>query len=505
MDRKLEGLIELELSPNDDAMAPIDLASGSPPGPAPVEEIKPVDLPRSAPARQPQPARAPGPDNRPIRIAKGGMLGATLVESGFITHEQMLAILEAQSRSSSNLPFGKLAVALGYVSEATIDRVLEAQRRFKEESAKAQVAEHVSVEQFSDAPPSPVETKKSPQDMLFSWLEAGLAHRASDLHIMAGKPLVLRHSGRLVQSNQPTLTAAHTKSLLLSLLTEEERASLKQYRSFVKCLELPSGGRARCNLFFHLGGLNGVFRLIPSEPPSLMSLNLPPAIGKFTTYRQGLVLVTGPIGSGKTSTLAALVDVVNTDRAEHIITIENPVEFVFSCKRSLVTQREVGRHTGSFAAALRAALREDPDAIVVGDLNDLETARLAISAAETGHIVFATLHTQNAVRAISRLVDMFPPEEQTQVRGVLVESLRGVVSQHLLPRTDGRGLHPVCEVLVATPAIRNLIYDQKVHQLRNAMQMSRDAGNMTLAEHLAQCVQQGLVDEVAARRLAALA
>lgn len=496
MDRKHQGPREIDFGPDKADIKPIELASGPPCDPATEEEVRPVALP----GPQPQPMALPA-DNRPIRIAKGGMLGATLVESGFISHEQMLAILEAQSRSSGNLPFGKLAVQLGFVSEATIDRVLEAQKRFKEESRLAQAAEHVPVESFSSAPPSIVESSR-PREMLLTWLDSALGHRASDLHVMTGKPLVLRHGGHLVQSNQPALSPQHCTAVLVSILSDEEKALLKQQRSIVKCLELPSGGRARCNLFFHLSGLNGVFRLIPSEVPSLMSLNLPPAVGKFTTYRQGLVLVTGPIGSGKTNTLAALVDVVNSDRAEHIITIENPVEFVFSSKRSLVTQREVGRHTQSFSAALRAALREDPDAIVVGDLNDVETARLAISAAETGHIVFATLHTRSAVRAISRLIDLFPPDEQAQVRSVLVESLRGVVSQHLLPRADGKGLVPVCEVLVATPAVRTLIYDQKVHQLRNAMQMSRDVGNMTLAEHAAQRVQQGLIDNEAAQRLA---
>ncbi|MCU0663914.1 MAG: PilT/PilU family type 4a pilus ATPase [Myxococcota bacterium] len=502
MDHKLQGPREIDLRADDADSQPIELASGPPTSPVPVEEIRPVAI-ATPQARQPM-AQAAAVDNRPIRIAKGGMLGATLVESGFITHEQMLAILEEQSRSSANLPFGKLAVQLGYVSAATIDRVLEAQKRFKEESIRAEADKHVPVENFSNAPPAPVTTKR-PLELLWGWLDAALQHRASDLHVKSGKPLVLRHCGRLVQSNQPALPAQHCTAVLLSILDDEEKALLKEQRSIVKCLDLPSGGRARCNLFFHLGGLNGVFRLIPAEAPSLMSLNLPPAVGKFTTYRQGLVLVTGPIGSGKTNTLAALVDVVNSDRAEHIITIENPVEFVFSCKRSLVTQREVGRHTMSFSSALRAALREDPDAIVVGDLNDVETARLAISAAETGHIVFATLHTRSAVRAVSRLIDLFPPDEQAQVRSVLVESLRGVVSQHLVPRADGRGLVPVCEVLVATPAVRSLIYDQKIHQLRNAMQMSRDAGNMTMAEHTAMCVQQGIIDAATAARLATVA
>jgi len=281
--------------------------------------------------------------------------------------------------------------------------------------------------------------------------------------------------------------------LLLSVLDANERRELSSRRSIVKCVDLPEGGRARCNIFYHLGGINGVFRLIPSDIPDLISLNMPKILGKFTTYRQGLVLVTGPIGSGKTTTLAALMDIINRDRAEHIITIESPIEYIVPSKRSLVTQREVGTHTKSFAAALKAALREDPDMIVVGELNDLETARLAISAAETRHIVFATLHTQSAIRAVSRLIDMFPPDEQSQVRGVLVESLRGVISQQLAPRADSFGMVPVVEVLVATPPIRNLIYDQKEHQLRNAMQMSRDVGNMLMEEHAAALHKQGVI------------
>ena len=241
--------------------------------------------------------------------------------------------------------------------------------------------------------------------------------------------------------------------------------------------------------------MNGVFRLIPAQAPNIVALNLPQVLGKFTTYPQGMVLVTGPISSGKTTTLAAIVDIVNRERMDHILTIEKPIEFILKSKKCLLTQREVGPHTDSFANALKGALREDPDVIVVGEMSDIETTRLTMSAAETGHLVFATLHTQNAIRSINRLLDMFPPDEQAQALSIVAESLRGVVSQTLVPRCDTAGLIPVVEILVPTPAIRNMIRDRKFHLIRNNMKIGRDAGNTLLEDHALELLKKEIISK----------
>ncbi|MDD5309768.1 MAG: PilT/PilU family type 4a pilus ATPase, partial [Deltaproteobacteria bacterium] len=439
----------------------------------------------------------------------GGMIGAILVENNLLTDEQRQKCLAAQAKSDGSMHFGEIAVRLGFINKEILAIVLDAQKKYvhqvREEQSRVIPLPAELLEELPEEPSAPPFASERSERQgpgrdhgkeaarLLGWLAAALARGASDLHVMAGKAPILRYQGQLMASNKGALDGAAVESLLASILDEEELRTLKTRKAVVKCVDLPEGGRARCNIFHHLRGMNGVFRLIPEEIPSLVSLNLPSVVGKFTTYAQGLVLVTGPISSGKTTTLAALVDIVNRERRQHIITIENPVEFVCRSKCSLVTQREVGPHTMSFGNALRAALREDPDVIVVGEMNDLDTARLATAAAETGHLVFATLHTQNAVRSINRLLDMFPPEEQGQIRTVLAESLRGAVSQRLVPRADAPGLIPAVEVLVVTPAVRNLIHEKKIYQLRNAMQVSRDAGNMSFQEHANLLLEKGVI------------
>jgi len=442
--------------------------------------------PAAKPAAFPKPAAPAGP----LKVA-GGMLGKILVDNGFLTPKQRDACLALQSRPDNVLPFGEIAVERGFISREILDRVLEAQR-----SHNADVRRATSI-----APPPPASLaapsaeKLRDAGQMLTWLGSTLKHRASDLHLMSGKPPILRLHGRLVPAKDQPIEAAAAESLLTSLLTGEERQALERDQSVVKCVDLPGGARARACIFCHMRGLNGVFRLIPDRVPSLVQLNLPPILGKFTTYAQGLVLVTGPIGSGKTTTMAALVDIINSERYQHIITIEDPIEFVHPSRCSLITQRQVGVHTGSFAVALRAALREDPDVIVVGEMHDRETAQLAVTAAETGHLVFATLHTQSAIRSINRVLDLFPAEEQGQVRTVLAESLRGVVSQQLVPRDDVPGRVPAVELLFVTPAIRNLIRDQKVHQLKNAMRISRAVGNLSVEDHAADLLSQKLIND----------
>jgi twitching motility protein PilT len=468
------------MPPEPTAEPELELASVTIPPPRPPAE-PPPPLPKAA--TKPQPPKK-------LKV-RSGMLGQILVDNGLLTPEQREECLAIQSDPSNVLPFGEIALTHGYIDRATLSRVLEAQRGYVEEVQREQ----------SRAAPLPAaltepsaEAKRDAGQML-AWLSSTLKHAASDLHLMSGKSLVLRHHGRLVAAKDKPIEPAAAEKLLKSLLSDEERTRLDAERSLVKCVDLPGGARARACIFHHMRGLNGVFRLIPGSVPTLTSLNLPRAMGKLTTYAQGLVLVTGPIGSGKTTTLAALVDIINQERHQHIITIEDPIEYVHANACSLITQRQVGVHTGGFAVALRAALREDPDVIVVGEMHDRETAQLAVTAAETGHLVFATLHTQNAIRSINRVLDLFPAEEQGQVRTVLAESMRGVVSQQLVPRADAAGRVPVTELLFVTPAIRNLVRDQKVHQLRNALRISRNVGNMSAEDHAAELLEQKLISE----------
>ena len=268
------------------------------------------------------------------------------------------------------------------------------------------------------------------------------------------------------------------------------------------CHTFPGIGRFRANLYREHRGLDGVFRFISPKPPTLEQLGLPARLAKFTTYHQGMVLVTGPSGCGKSSTMAALVNLINEERREHILTIEDPIEYVHTSKRCLVNQRSAGNHTQSFARALRAALREDPDVIVIGELRDLETMSLALSAAETGHFVLATLHTDNAIRTVNRLVGSFPADQQDQVRTMLSESLRAVISQRLLPRADGNGRVAALETLVVTRAVANLIRENKTFQIHSILQTGAAQGMALLDNSIRELVQKGVVKaEDAARHV----
>jgi twitching motility protein PilT len=252
-------------------------------------------------------------------------------------------------------------------------------------------------------------------------------------------------------------------------------------------------GRFRTNLLRHHRGVDGVFRLISAKVPTFEELHLPEQVKRFTDYRLGIVLVTGPKGCGKTTTLAAMVDRINASRAAHIITVEDPIEFVHPCKMSHVNQRQVGVHTHSFSNALRSALREAPDVIMVGEMRDLETTSLAITAAETGHLVLATLHTPDAVRTIGRILDVFPPKEQPQIRAMLSESLRGICSQLLLPSADGSRLELAVEILVNTTAIGHLIREEKMHQVRGLMQTGKQHGMVLMEESLVRLAKEGKI------------
>lgn len=308
---------------------------------------------------------------------------------------------------------------------------------------------------------------------------------ASDLHIKAEMSPVLRRAGRLRDLALPAIDQQRCEVALLEMLDDEQR------QTFLRTNDLdfsfdggPRLGRFRASYLRQHRGVDAIFRPIPDQVPSFEELGLPPQVQRFTEYRVGIVLVTGPKGCGKTTTLAAMVDLINSQRREHIITVEDPIEFIHPCTKAHVNQRQVGSHTKSFSNALRSALREAPDVIMVGEMRDLETTSLAITAAETGHLVLATLHTPDALRTIGRVLDVFPPKEQPQIRAMISESLRGIVSQLLIPSTDGKSMELALEVLVNTPAIGHLIREERVYQIPGLMQTGRKSGMLLMDDSL---------------------
>jgi len=327
-------------------------------------------------------------------------------------------------------------------------------------------------------------------------LEQMVAHNASDLHITAGSPPVLRLRGQLHRLDHlPRLGADETRQLLYRILSTEQQKQLELNRQLDLSYSIPGVARVRVNIFSQRESLAGAFRLIPSELKTLEELGVPASLYQLCHRPRGLVLVTGPTGSGKSTTLAALIDEINRTRADHIVTIEDPIEFVHKHKRCIVNQRELGPDATSFADALRGALRQDPDVILLGEMRDLETIATALTAAETGHLVFATLHTQDAASTVDRLIDVFPAEQQGQIRAQIAGTLEGVVTQTLLPTADGQGRVPAIEILFPDDAVRNLIRQAKIEQIYSIMQTGTKRGMMTLEQSLADLVLRGVVTE----------
>ncbi len=321
---------------------------------------------------------------------------------------------------------------------------------------------------------------------------------ASDLHLTVGSPPAQRIHGRIVPMPLPELDRDTIHDLIYGLLTDDQKKKLERDLELDFALEFGDEVRFRANVYQNRRGNGAVFRVIPTKIMTLDELKMPPVLKELCKLPRGLVLVTGPTGSGKSTTLAAMIDYINSTREQHILTIEDPVEFVHQHKRCLVNQREVGPHTHSFANALRSALREDPDVILVGELRDLETISLAMTAAETGHLVFATLHTSSAPKTIDRLIDVFPPTQQEQVRIMLSESLQAVICQTLIPRIDGRGRVCAMEVMTGTVAVRSLIREAKTHQLPSIIQVSQKFGMQSLDQMLKQFVMENLITKEAA-------
>ena len=336
-----------------------------------------------------------------------------------------------------------------------------------------------------------------PDPVLVNALREVVVQKASDLHVTVGAPPCIRIDGALrAIEGAPVWKREKVKAALQSLLTGAQR------RQFDEELELDfafttAGARFRVNYFQQRGSIGGAFRLIPGEIKQLGDLGVPGAVAQFAQLARGLVLVTGPTGSGKSTTLAALIDLVNRTRADHIVTVEDPIEFLHQHHKSLVNQREVGNDTHSFAAALKHVLRQDPDVILIGELRDLETVSVALTAAETGHLVFSTLHTQDAAQTIDRVIDVFPPYQQGQVRAQLAATLQGVVCQTLVKKIGG-GRVVATEILIVTSAVANLIREGKTYQIASAMQAGRALGMHTMDQHLADLVNAGIITRAAA-------
>lgn len=326
-------------------------------------------------------------------------------------------------------------------------------------------------------------------DFLRMTLELG----ASDLHITTGVPPIVRINGKLKAFDHPKLLPNDTRELIYSILTQEQRDVLERNWEYDFSYSLPGKGRFRVNVYYQRGSISAAFRSIPVRIPTIEELKLPLVVSEFAMKPRGFVVVTGPTGSGKSTTLAAIINIINETRNCHIITIEDPIEFLHPHKRSIVNQREVGTDTKSFANALKYALRQDPDVILIGEMRDLETIQTALTAAETGHLVFATLHTVDAPQTIDRIIDVFPPHQQQQVRIQLAGCLQGIVAQQLLPTADGNGRVVAVEILVASPGIKNLIREGKTHQIYTAIQTGQKYGMQTLDMALADLVKRGWI------------
>jgi pilus retraction protein PilT len=462
------------------------------------------------------------------------LLGRIAVSAKLITQDQLLEALRAQDHFGPTKRLGDLLLDLGYVSPAQLQWLLNAQQAYiqRQRQAEADAERSAGVDQqpsasadgtvamperqvrLAAAPapatspaadsvpaqPPPAHAVPAAEPMLDRILAKAMQLHASDLHIHAGLPIQVRIGGRLRKANSAPLEPAQSESLILEVLTPDDRAVFAAHNDLDFAYAIPGVGRFRGSVYRQRRGVDAVFRPISPEPPTLEQLGLPSSLARLTSYHQGLVLVTGPAGCGKSSTLAALINLINEDRPDHIITVEDPIEFVHRSKNCVVNQRQVRKHTGSFASALRAALREDPDVIAIGELRDLETISLAITAAETGHLVLGTLHTNDAARTINRVLDAYPPDQQSQIRSMISESLRAIVSQRLIPTVDGSRRVPALEILLVNVAVANLIRDERIFQLRSVMQMGRSLGMCIFDDSLLDLVRKGTISKETARR-----
>jgi twitching motility protein PilT len=481
-------------------------------------------------------------------VAEDLLFGRIALHYKLVTREQLLEAAQVQTRDGDDRRLGEILLAQGILTPRQIEQILAVQRDYAAKAARQEPAAAPAapkdaaaltpqamppltvqaMPELAVAPPPAMQAMPAataeprPQapaapaaatdptaapafDLdapraLDRLLERALKIGASDLHVHSGSPLKIRVHGQMYDIEGGTVAARTAERLILEILTPEQNQALRDLGQVDFAYTLSGKGRFRSNAYRQQRGIDAVFRVIPPKPPSLTELGLPTSLARLANYHQGMVLLTGPAGCGKSSTLAALVNIINEDRHDHIITIEDPIEYIHPSKKCVVNQRQVGPHTGSFARALRGALREDPDVIAIGELRDLETVSLALTAAETGHLVLATLHTNNAIRTVNRILGVFPPNQQDQIRTMVSESLRAIVSQRLVARADGNGRVPALEILMANKAVGNLIRENKTFQIKSVLQTGASHGMCLLDASLAELVKTKVITREEAQR-----
>ncbi len=436
------------------------------------------------------------------------LLGRIALHYKLVSQEQLTGAAQRQARANPPVGLGQALVELKVISVEQFKWLESAKQQYQSRqtgaAAPAPAVAPASRPQNSK-PIAAIETHGAvvaKPGSLAQLLKQAVDAKASDVHIHSGAAIQARIGGTLREFRPGLMDPAAIETMLKEALEASDRSHLDSTWDLDTALILPGIGRFRASFYKQQRGWDAVFRPIPADPPTLEGLGLPAILKKLTEFHQGLVLVTGPAGCGKSSTLAALVSMLNQERSDHIITVEDPIEYVHSQKGCIVNQRQASKHTKSFANALRAALREDPDIIIIGELRDLETISLAITAAETGHLVMGTLHTNNAIRTINRVLDVFPPKQQAQIRAMVSESLRAIVSQRLIPTADGKSRIPALEILFVKPAVSNLIREEKTFQIRSIIQTGRNDGMCLLDDSIAELVKTGQVTKEVARRFA---
>ncbi len=417
------------------------------------------------------------------------LFGRIALHYKLVTREQLVEAAEWQAREGSQIRLGEILVDKGYLTRHHLDQLLAVQQDYVEK----QQAQGKGAEPAGPRVPSLRDFELEAPRGLDRLLEHTLRSGASDLHIHSRSTVKLRRRGQLSELAPEPLDPQLAEKLVLEVLDPAQTTALREKGQIDFAYDLPGVGRFRSNAYRQQRGMDAVFRAIPPQPPSLEELGLPSSLARFANFHQGMVLLTGPAGCGKSSTLAALLNIINGERSDHIITIEDPIEYLHPSKQCVVNQRQVGAHTSSFARALRGALREDPDIIAIGELRDLETISLALTAAETGHLVLATLHTNNAIRTINRILGVFPPSQQDQIRTMVSESLRAVVSQRLVTRADGNGRLPALEILVVNKAVGNLIRENKTFQIKSVLQTGGAQGMCMLDASLTDLLKKGII------------
>ena len=436
------------------------------------------------------------------------LFGKIAVKNNLADKSQVRKFLEMMEKSGED-GLGKLLLEKGLISAGDYQRIAARVKQVveksetspEEDSAEEKEEESSPTSKKIPFPSGPGVTVDELAKMDFSHLAGGpidgylIEARkvgASDFHFQVDSPPFMRLHGKIVYLKHPVLSAEDTQPRIDGILNEFEQETFTKKNDLDFCY-VRDHGRYRASALRQRKGVDAIFRIIPNKIPTLSELHLPESLERFTKYRQGIVLITGPAGSGKTATMTALLDIVNREQNDHIVTVEDPIEYIIPSRNCNVNQRHVEVHTETYASALRSAMRSDPDYICVGEMRDLDTVAMAITAAETGHLVFGTLHTTNATRSVDRIIDVFPPKEQEQIRAMVSESIRGVISQQLLPREDGLGREPALEIMDSTPAVANMIRERKTFQLQSVLQTGAKKGMCTMDDSILELLRKKII------------